>query len=56
MRKQSRFEGSFRQRRALALKAIAAGAGSTDGEAVEALERDGLVTVGTDGRAALPDC
>jgi A/G-specific adenine glycosylase len=56
LRKQSRFEGSFRQRRALALKAIAAGAGSTDGEAVEALERDGLVTVGTDGRAALPDC
>jgi A/G-specific adenine glycosylase len=56
LRRQSRFEGSFRQRRALALKAIAAGAGSTDGEAVEALERDGLVTVGTDGRAALPDC
>jgi A/G-specific adenine glycosylase len=56
VRKQSRFEGSFRQRRALALRAIAAGAGSTDGDAVEALERDGLVTVAPDGRAALPDC
>ena len=29
LRKQSRFEGSFRQRRALALEAIAAGAGSS---------------------------
>ncbi len=56
LRKQSRFEGSFRQRRALALRAVAAGEGSSDGEAIESLERDGLVTVGPDGCAALPDC
>jgi A/G-specific adenine glycosylase len=56
LRRQSRFEGSFRQRRALALRAIAGGKGSTDREAVDSLERDGLVTVAADGRAALPDC
>jgi A/G-specific adenine glycosylase len=56
LRKQSRFEGSFRQRRALALKAVAAGQGTRDGEALESLARDGLVTVGVDGRATLPDC
>ena len=56
LRRQSRFEGSFRQRRALALRAIAAGDGTTDREALASLERDGLVTVGADGRAALPDC
>ena len=47
-RKQSRFEGSFRQRRAAALRLIAAGPrmlASLDGEAVEALARDGLVVV-----------
>ena len=53
LRKQGRFEGSFRQRRALALRAIAAGAQPTDGKAVAALERDGLVVV-DDGLAALP--
>ena len=54
-RRQSRFEGSFRQRRAVALRAIAAGDGTADVEAVGSLERDGLVTVGADGRATLPD-
>ena len=44
-RKQSRFEGSFRQRRARALRAILAGDGSDDTEAVAALARDGLVHV-----------
>ena len=45
-RKQSRFEGSFRQRRASTLRRVAEGARpicELDGEAVEALERDGLV-------------
>jgi A/G-specific adenine glycosylase len=53
LRKQSRFEGSFRQRRAKALRAVAAGEQPTDGDAVISLERDGLVVV-TDGIAALP--
>src|SRR6185436_3375345 len=39
-RKQSRFEGSFRQRRALALRAVAAGADPADDEAVASLARD----------------
>jgi A/G-specific adenine glycosylase len=54
-RKQSKFEGSFRQRRAAALRSIAAGDEAVDAEAITSLERDGLVTVGADGRAALPD-
>jgi A/G-specific adenine glycosylase len=53
LRRQSRFEGSFRQRRALALHAVAAGESTADGEALAALERDGLVVV-VDGVAALP--
>ncbi len=53
LRKQSRFEGSFRQRRANALRAVAAGEQPTDGDAIVSLERDGLVVV-TDGIAALP--
>ena len=53
LRKQSRFEGSFRQRRANALRAVAAGEQPTDGDAVVSLERDGLVVV-TDGLVALP--
>jgi A/G-specific adenine glycosylase len=53
LRKQSRFEGSFRQRRANALRAVAAGEQPTDGDAVVSLERDGLVVV-TDGTVALP--
>ena len=47
-RKQSRFEGSFRQRRAAALRAVAAGPrllSVLDGEAVAALQRDGLVVL-----------
>ena len=53
LRKQSPFEGSFRQRRANALRAVAAGEQPTDGDAVTSLERDGLVVV-IDGVAALP--
>ncbi len=44
LRKQSRFEGSFRQRRALALRAVAAGETPADDEALASLARDGLVT------------
>jgi A/G-specific adenine glycosylase len=43
-RRQSRFEGSFRQRRARALRAVAAGSDPNDAEAVAALVRDGLLT------------
>jgi len=43
LRKQSRFEGSFRQRRALALRSILAGEQPHDDEAVAALARDGLI-------------
>jgi A/G-specific adenine glycosylase len=53
LRKQSRFEGSFRQRRAAALRAVAAGEQPADGEALVALERDGLVVLER-GRASLP--
>jgi len=51
LRKQSRFEGSFRQRRARALRAVAAGQAPLDREAVEALARDGLVELGAGGPA-----
>jgi A/G-specific adenine glycosylase len=56
LRKQSRFEGSFRQRRAETLRLVAAGARASaelDAEAVAALERDGLVQI-SDGQVALP--
>jgi A/G-specific adenine glycosylase len=53
LRKQSKFEGSFRQRRANALRAVAAGAQPVDGDALVALERDGLVVL-RDGVASLP--
>jgi A/G-specific adenine glycosylase len=53
LRKQSAFEGSFRQRRAIALRAVAAGEQPPDGDALVALERDGLVVL-EDGRASLP--
>jgi A/G-specific adenine glycosylase len=56
LRRQSRFEGSFRQRRAAALRAVAAGTQVADTEAIASLARDGLVAVGADGRPALPDC
>jgi A/G-specific adenine glycosylase len=42
-RKQGRFEGSFRQRRGLALRALLDGVDPEDDEAVAALARDGLV-------------
>jgi A/G-specific adenine glycosylase len=57
LRKQGRFEGSFRQRRADTLRRVAAAAAARadlDHEAVEALARDGLVVVGADGTVSLP--
>src|SRR4051812_30484866 len=56
LRKQSRFEGSFRQRRAATLRLVSAEPrplAQLDREAVLALERDGLLSV-ADGLAALP--
>jgi len=56
LRKQSRFEGSFRQRRASALRLVAGGPQSEaalDREVVRALARDGLVVVGS-GVVTLP--
>jgi A/G-specific adenine glycosylase len=52
-RRQSAFEGSFRQRRAEALRAVAAGAASEDAEALASLARDGLVSL-TPAGATLP--
>jgi A/G-specific adenine glycosylase len=56
LRRQSRFEGSFRQRRAALLRLVAAEPRPLDGldeEALAALERDGLVVVRGD-LVALP--
>jgi hypothetical protein len=53
LRKQGAFDGSFRQRRAVALRAVAAGDRPGDDEAVAALVRDGLVVL-CDGEASLP--
>ena len=56
LRKQSRFEGSFRQRRARTLSLVAGAdrpLAELDAEAVAALARDGLVQV-DDGVVALP--
>jgi A/G-specific adenine glycosylase len=53
LRKQSPFEGSFRQRRARVLRAVAAGEQPADGDALVSLARDGLVVL-TDGVASLP--
>jgi A/G-specific adenine glycosylase len=55
LRKQSPFAGSFRQRRAQALRDIAAGGVVTDADAVASLARDGLVAIGADGVPALPE-
>jgi A/G-specific adenine glycosylase len=53
-RRQGPFEGSFRQRRAAALRAVLAGSEPRDAEAVASLARDGLVRV--DGEAvSLPE-
>jgi A/G-specific adenine glycosylase len=55
LRKQSRFEGSFRQRRAETLRLVAAGrASNLDQEAVASLERDGLLEVEA-GSIRLPE-
>jgi A/G-specific adenine glycosylase len=53
LRKQGPFEGSFRQRRSQALRAVVAGDQPADAEAVAALARDGLVDV-QDGLVSLP--
>jgi A/G-specific adenine glycosylase len=56
LRRQSRFEGSFRQRRARTLRLVAAGERALDdldAEAVQSLARDGLVQVDA-GVVALP--
>ncbi len=56
LRKQSRFEGSFRQRRAALLRLVAESprpVDELDGEVVEALERDGLVAT-ANGTVRLP--
>jgi A/G-specific adenine glycosylase len=53
-RRQGPFEGSFRQRRAAALRAVIAGSQPRDAEAVASLAQDGLVRV--DGGAVfLPE-
>jgi A/G-specific adenine glycosylase len=57
LRKQGRFEGSFRQRRARVLRAVTEAPRNLpelDPDAVVALERDGLVRV-VDGSVSLPD-
>ena len=56
LRKQGRFEGSFRQKRAQTLRLVAEGsrpAEELDGDAVAALARDGLVLLDGD-RVRLP--
>ncbi len=56
LRRQSRFEGSFRQRRAAALRLVAARPrpeSELDADAVRSLTRDGLVVV-EGGRVSLP--
>jgi A/G-specific adenine glycosylase len=53
LRRQGPLEGSFRQRRARALRAVIAGEHPADEEAVASLAKDGLVLV-ADGRVCLP--
>ena len=56
-RKQSPFEGSFRQRRATILRAVASGgrpAAAVDVDAARSLERDGLVVIRA-GIVSLPE-
>jgi A/G-specific adenine glycosylase len=53
LRKQSAFKGSFRERRAKALREVARGEQPGDGDALVALERDGLVSL-DEGFASLP--
>jgi A/G-specific adenine glycosylase len=57
LRKQGRFEGSFRQRRAQTLRVVTAASAmreTLDGEAVDSLAQDGLVVVHDDGTVQLP--
>ena len=57
LRRQSRFEGSFRQRRSVALRLVADAPrpeAELDTEVVRSLARDGLVVV-ADGRVSLPE-
>jgi A/G-specific adenine glycosylase len=49
LRKQGPLEGSFRQRRARALRAVIAGERPDDDEAVASLAKDGLVRIHADG-------
>ena len=54
LRRQGPFEGSFRQRRSVALRAVVAGEMPSDEDAIASLARDGLVRV--DGEAvSLPE-
>jgi A/G-specific adenine glycosylase len=53
IRRQGPFDGSFRQRRAQALRAVVDGGQPDDVDAVAALARDGLVDV-RDGLVSLP--
>jgi A/G-specific adenine glycosylase len=53
-RRQGPFEGSFRQRRANALRAVVAGSQPADAEAVASLARDGLVRMNGEV-VSLPD-
>ena len=53
LRKQGAFEGSFRQRRSEALRAVVDGRQPADVDAVASLAQDGLVHV-RDGRVSLP--
>src|SRR5918997_1662111 len=48
LRKQSRFDGSFRQRRGGTLRLVAAGQSVDDAQAVASLARDGLVELAED--------
>ena len=57
LRKQSRFEGSFRERRARALRLVASGPQPEDSlepQIIEALERDGLIEL-RQGLVSLPN-
>src|SRR5271154_5991163 len=54
LRRQSPFEGSFRQRRARTLRAVVEGERADDHDAVASLAADGLVTV-SEGHVSLPD-
>jgi len=53
-RRQTPFEGSFRQRRSAALRAVVSGQTCEDAEALVSLERDGLVAIDAGGRTVLP--